>query len=157
MSSTSTSPPVGIASPGAVNLDASTTGTETCSSTSERSIERTSSSSACVPERSAGLECCALGAGPIDATEAEHLALRLKALSDPTRLQLLSHVAAQGCGDVCACDLTEPLGISQPTVSHHMKKLVDAGLLTRERKGRWAHYSLIPSAFAELRAFLDLT
>ncbi|MGO2586211.1 ArsR/SmtB family transcription factor [Brachybacterium tyrofermentans] len=111
----------------------------------------------CTPGERAPLDCCTLGVGPIDATEAEHLALRLKALSDPTRLQLLSHVAAQGCGDVCACDLTEPLGISQPTVSHHMKKLVDAGLLTREQKGRWAHYSVVPSAFAELRAFLDLT
>ena len=57
--------------------------------------------------------------------EAERIASLLKALSDPTRLRLLSHVAAQGCNSVCACDLTEPLGISQPTVSHHMKKLVD--------------------------------
>lgn len=109
------------------------------------------------PGSSAAVDCCALGTGPIGATEAEHLALRLKALSDPTRLQLLSHVAARGCGDVCACDLTEPLGISQPTVSHHMKKLVEAGLLTREQKGRWAHYSVVPSAFAELRDFLDLS
>ncbi|WP_263310264.1 ArsR/SmtB family transcription factor [Brachybacterium atlanticum] len=111
----------------------------------------------CHSDPSAEIDCCTLGAGPIDAAEAEHLAMRLKALSDPTRLQLLSHVTARGCGDVCACDLTEPLGISQPTVSHHMKKLVDAGLLTREQKGRWAHYSVIPSAFAELRAFLDLS
>ena len=111
----------------------------------------------CEPGSSAALDCCALGAGPIDVAEAEHLAVRLKALSDPTRLQLLSHVATRGCGDVCACDLTEPLGISQPTVSHHMKKLVEAGLLTREQKGRWAHYSVVPSAFAELRAFLDLS
>ena len=116
-----------------------------------------SSAASCEPGASAALDCCALGAGPIDAVEAEHLALRLKALADPTRLQLLSHVAARGCGDVCACDLTEPLSISQPTVSHHMKKLVEAGLLTREQKGRWAHYSVVPSAFAQLRAFLDLT
>ena len=102
-------------------------------------------------------DCCSLGGGPISAEEAEHLSARLKALSDPTRLQLLSHIAAGGCGDVCACDLAEPLGISQPTVSHHMKKLVEAGLLTREQRGRWAHYSVVPSAFAELRAFLDLT
>ena len=115
------------------------------------------SSTTCAPGSSAAIDCCALGTGPIDADEAEHLAARLKALSDPTRLQLLSHVAERGCGDVCACDLTEPLGISQPTVSHHMKKLVEAGLLTREQKGRWAHYSLVPAAFAELRAFLDLT
>lgn len=112
---------------------------------------------ACAPAPSGALDCCALGAGPIDAVEAEHLAGRLKALSDPTRLQLLAHVAARGCGDVCACDLAASQGISQPTVSHHMKKLVDAGLLTREQKGRWAHYSVVPSAFAELRAFLDLS
>src|SRR5690625_7632715 len=74
-------------------------------------------------------ECCTLSAGPVDPVDAERLASALKALSDPTRLRLLSHVAAQGCDSVCACDLTEPLGISQPTVSHHMKKLVDAGLL----------------------------
>ena len=101
-------------------------------------------------------ECCTLSAGPVDSVEAERIASLLKALSDPTRLRLLSHVAAQGCNSVCACDLTEPLGISQPTVSHHMKKLVDAGLLTREQKGRWAHYSVVPSAFAELRSFLDI-
>ncbi|ASK65603.1 transcriptional regulator [Brachybacterium avium] len=124
--------------------------------TPEHGAKPGSGASSCEPGASAALDCCALGAGPIGAAEAEHLALRLKALSDPTRLQLLSHVAARGCGDVCACDLTAPLGISQPTVSHHMKKLVEAGLLTREQKGRWAHYSVVPSAFAELRAFLDL-
>jgi ArsR family transcriptional regulator len=80
----------------------------------------------------------------------------LKALADPTRLRLLSHVAAQGCDTVCVCSLTDDLGISQPTVSHHMKKLVEAGLLTREQRGKWAHYSVVPGAFAELRAFLDL-
>ncbi|WP_193107091.1 helix-turn-helix transcriptional regulator [Brachybacterium sp. FME24] len=110
----------------------------------------------CTPGPSAE-DCCSLGGGPISGDEAENLSVRLKALSDPTRLQLLSHIAAGGCGDVCACDLAEPLGISQPTVSHHMKKLVDAGLLTREQKGRWAHYSVVPSAFAELRTFLDLS
>ena len=101
-------------------------------------------------------ECCSLSAGPVDTVDAERIASLFKALSAPTRLRLLSHVAAQGCESVCACDLTEPLGISQPTVSHHMKKLVDAGLLTREQNGRWAHYSVVPSAFAELRAFLDI-
>lgn len=80
----------------------------------------------------------------------------LKALADPMRLRLLSHVAASGCEAVCSCDLTEQLGISQPTVSHHMKKLVEAGLLTREQRGRWAHYTVIPEAFAQLRHILDL-
>ncbi|MGO1228616.1 MAG: ArsR/SmtB family transcription factor [Brachybacterium sp.] len=132
------------------------------SSTASRSVSISIRASAeapaesCEPGTSTADGCCVLGAGLIDVVEAEHLALRLKALSDPTRLQLLSHVAVRGCGDVCACDLAEPLGISQPTVSHHMKKLVEAGLLTREQKGRWAHYSVVPSAFAELRTFLDL-
>ncbi|MFC7375014.1 ArsR/SmtB family transcription factor [Brachybacterium sp. GCM10030267] len=102
-------------------------------------------------------DCCSLATGPIEADDAERLSARLKALSDPTRLQLLSHVAAGGCQSVCVCDLGEGLGISQPTVSHHMKKLVEAGLLTREQRGRWAHYAVVPSAFAELRAFLDLS
>ncbi|MCT2020260.1 MULTISPECIES: ArsR/SmtB family transcription factor [Kocuria] len=101
-------------------------------------------------------ECCSLSGGPMTVDDAQRIAGRLKALSDPTRLRLLSHVAAQGCGAVCVCDLTAMVGISQPTVSHHMKKLVDAGLLTREQHGKWAHYSVVPDAFAELRAFLDL-
>ena len=88
--------------------------------------------------------------------DAQRIAGRLKALSDPTRLRLLSHVAAQGCGAVCVCDLTAMVGISQPTVSHHLKKLVDAGLLTREQRGRWAHYTVIREAFDDLSGFLAL-
>lgn len=102
------------------------------------------------------VECCSLTSGPIGAEVAQRAAGMLKALADPMRLRLLSHVAAQGCEAVCACDLTEELGISQPTVSHHMKKLVDAGLLTREQRGKWAHYSVVPAAFAELRRMMDL-
>lgn len=100
--------------------------------------------------------CCSLTAAPLDVEHAGHMALKLKALSDPTRLRLLSHVAAQGCEAVCACDLTDELGISQPTVSHHLKKLVDAGLLTREQRGRWAHYTVIREAFDDLSGFLAL-
>lgn len=100
--------------------------------------------------------CCSLAERTIGADEAERAAGMLKALAEPMRLRLLSHVAAQGCESVCACDLTSELGISQPTVSHHMKKLVEAGLLTREQRGRWAHYSVIPEAFAELRQLLDV-
>ncbi|PLC11547.1 ArsR family transcriptional regulator [Kocuria flava] len=109
----------------------------------------------CAPS-APGAECCSLSGGPVTADDATRIAGRLKALSDPTRLRLLSHVAAQGCDAVCVCDLTAVVDISQPTVSHHMKKLVDAGLLTREQRGKWAHYSVVPTAFAELRAFLDL-
>ena len=101
-------------------------------------------------------ECCLLSKGPISADEAQRAAGMLKALADPMRLRLLSHIAAQGCGAVCACDLTDELGISQPTVSHHMKKLVDAGLLIREQRGKWAHYTVVPEAFAGLRRMLEL-
>ncbi|GAA4475058.1 metalloregulator ArsR/SmtB family transcription factor [Enteractinococcus fodinae] len=103
------------------------------------------------------VECCSLTEGPIEADQAQRLAAMFKALADPTRLRLLSHVTAQGCQDVCACDLTEELQITQPTVSHHMKKLVDAGLVTREQRGKWAHYSVVPGALEELRELLNLS
>src|SRR3712207_3240658 len=96
----------------------------------------------CVPG-APGAECWSLSSGPMTVDDAQQVAGRLKALADPTRLRLLSHVAAQGCAAVCACDLTGPLGISQPTVSHHLKKLVDAGLLVREQRGKWAHYTVV--------------
>lgn len=100
--------------------------------------------------------CCSMSAGPVDVPTAERMAVRFKALADPTRLRLLSHIAAQGCDSVCACDLLEVVDISQPTVSHHLKKLVDAGLLVREQRGRWAHYSVVRESFDELCGFLDL-
>ena len=102
-------------------------------------------------------ECCSLTDGPIEQHDADRFAGMLKALGDPTRLRLLSHVTDQGCQDVCACDLTDELGITQPTVSHHMKKLVDAGLITRQQRGKWAHYSVVPEAFDQLRNLLDVT
>ncbi|MBB3667251.1 ArsR/SmtB family transcription factor [Garicola koreensis] len=101
-------------------------------------------------------KCCSLLSGPLQPHDAERIAGTLKALADPTRLRVLSHVAAQGCDAVCACDLVEVLDISQPTISHHLKKLVEVGLLVREQRGRWAHYSVVREAFAELRNFLDL-
>lgn len=102
-------------------------------------------------------ECCSLSAVPVNAPTAERMATRLKALADPMRLRLLSHIAAQGCDSVCACDLLDVVEISQPTISHHLKKLVDAGLLTREQRGKWAHYTVVREAFADLCGFLDLT
>ncbi|GAA1054480.1 MULTISPECIES: ArsR/SmtB family transcription factor [Dietzia] len=101
--------------------------------------------------------CCIAGAnGPLTQAEAEAAAARFKALADPMRLRLLSHIAAAECDDVCVCTLTEPLGISQPTVSHHMKKLVEAGLVTREQRGRMAHYSIVPEAFSQIRDIVDV-
>src|SRR5687768_11331705 len=87
--------------------------------------------------------CCSpLGAGALDEAQADDLAGIFKVLADPARLRLLSMVAPAETGEVCACDLVEPLGRSQPTVSHHMSVLVDAGLVTREKRGKWAWYRL---------------
>ena len=87
--------------------------------------------------------------------EAATLAVGFKALSDPARLRLISLVAAHAGQEACVCDLTEPVGLSQPTVSHHLKLLVEAGILTREQRGKWAYYKLVPNtlnALAELIA-----
>ena len=99
--------------------------------------------------------CCAPIVGDvISAADAETLARRLKALAEPTRLRLLSLVAAHSGGEACVCDLTEPVGLTQPTVSHHLKVLVDAGLLTRDKRGVWAYYALVPGALDTLAAIL---
>jgi len=82
------------------------------------------------------------------------LARTVKALADPTRLRLVSLVAAHG-GEACVCDLTEPVGLSQPTVSHHMKQLVEAGLATREQRGKWAFYRVAPEVMRSLAAALQ--
>lgn len=108
------------------------------------------------PRLATAAECCASGSTPLGVSDTDRMATMLKALSDPTRLRVLSHVVAQGCDAVCACDLIDVLDISQPTISHHLKKLVDAGLLTREQRGRWAHYTVVRDTFAELRQFLSL-
>ncbi|WP_460603101.1 ArsR/SmtB family transcription factor [Jatrophihabitans fulvus] len=99
--------------------------------------------------------CCSpLTAGALDVDAAERLARVFKALSDPTRIRLLSLIAAADSGEACICDLTEPVGLSQPTVSHHMKSLVDAGLVTREQRGRWAFYAVVPEALQGASAAL---
>jgi len=93
--------------------------------------------------------CCApLAEPPLDGDAAVALAHQLKALADPARLQLLSIVLASG--SACICDLIEPVGLSQPTVSHHMRVLVDAGLLTREKRGKWVHFSVNAQALRDL-------
>lgn len=90
--------------------------------------------------------CTPVTGGVLDLQEAERIAHTFKALGDPTRLRLLSLIAASDGGEACICDLTEPVGLSQPTVSHHMKLLVDAGLATREQRGRWAYFRVVPAA-----------
>jgi len=99
--------------------------------------------------------CCApLVREPLSVADADRLARTLKAVADPARLRLLSLVAAHEGGEACVCDLTDPIGLSQPTVSHHLKVLVDAGLLTRDKRGVWAYYALVPTALDALAAAL---
>lgn len=99
----------------------------------------------------AGDECVSLAAEPVARPEAERLAKLLKAVADPARIQLLSIVHAAPDGEACVCDLIEPLGLTQPTVSHHLKVLTDAGVLTRERRGTWAYFRLVPERWRALR------
>jgi ArsR family transcriptional regulator, arsenate/arsenite/antimonite-responsive transcriptional repressor len=98
--------------------------------------------------------CTPLLREPITADQAADLARLLKALADPTRLRLVSMVAAHDGGEACVCELTEPLGLTQPTISHHLKILVDAGIFTRDKRGVWAYYALVPAALDALSAVL---
>ena len=91
---------------------------------------------------------------PLTASQAADLATLLKALADPTRLRLVSMVAAHEGGEACVCELTEPLGLTQPTISHHLKVLIDAGILTRDKRGVWAYYALVPGALDAVAALL---
>jgi ArsR family transcriptional regulator, arsenate/arsenite/antimonite-responsive transcriptional repressor len=105
---------------------------------------------------SAMIECCApLAADALSNEEAAATAELFKALSDPARVRIVNLLASAGEA-VCACNLNEPVGLSQPTVSHHLKKLVDAGLLAREQRGKWAYFSLRPDAIEKLAAVADL-
>jgi ArsR family transcriptional regulator, arsenate/arsenite/antimonite-responsive transcriptional repressor len=100
--------------------------------------------------------CCApLGAAGLSDDQAEATARLFKALADPHRVKIVNLLATSP-DPVCVCEFTAPLGLSQPTVSHHLKKLMDAGLLDREQRGTWAYYSLRPDALAGLAAALDL-
>lgn len=110
---------------------------------------------AMLPVIESSTECCA-AAGPalLAADRASLLADQFKALADPTRVRLLALIAAAPDGTACACHLPDELGISQPTLSHHLKKLTSAGLVTREQRGRWAHYTASAEALAALRGFL---
>ena len=99
--------------------------------------------------------CCSVATGePMPAEDAETLARALKALADPARLRLISMIAAHEDAESCVCDLTEPLGLSQPTVSHHLKVLTDAGFLTRSKRGTWAYYRLAPESLEKVSSLL---
>lgn len=91
---------------------------------------------------------------PMDRASAAGLAKLFKAVSDPARLQVLALIRASESGELCACDFPAALGLSQPTVSHHLKILTEAGLLARRQEGTWAHFRLIPERLDELAAAL---
>jgi ArsR family transcriptional regulator, arsenate/arsenite/antimonite-responsive transcriptional repressor len=100
-------------------------------------------------------ECCApVVRQVITPDEASTLSAGFKALSDPARLRLISLVAAHPDQEACVCDLTEPVGLSQPTVSHHLKLLVEAGILSREQRGKWAYYKLVPDTLNALAGLI---
>lgn len=90
--------------------------------------------------------CTPRAASALPLAEAERIARLFKALGDPTRIRLLSLISSAAGGEACICDLTDPVGLSQGTVSHHMKLLADAGLVTREQRGKWAYFSLADGA-----------
>lgn len=105
---------------------------------------------------SEGLEACSpsILASPLPEAEASELARNFAALADPARLRLFSLIAAQPEGEVCACALVEPLGRSQPTVSHHLRVLYEAGLVDREKRGTWVWYRARPERLEALRSTL---
>ncbi|WP_328404091.1 metalloregulator ArsR/SmtB family transcription factor [Streptomyces sp. NBC_00390] len=111
----------------------------------ETAVEATET---CTP----GLSCLL-----IDREEAERLAVMLKAIADPTRLQLLRLIERAPAGEACVCDLTDCLGLRQPTVSHHLKLMTEAGLLDRERRGTWVWYSVNVEGLRRVRDILDPT
>lgn len=107
-------------------------------------IDAPTADGCCAPEADAGM--------PRD--EAERLAKVGKALGDPTRVRLLSLIAAGARGEACVCDLTAPVGLSQGTVSHHMRVLAEAGLVEREQRGKWAYYSVVRGTLEQTAAVL---
>ncbi|WP_284302974.1 ArsR/SmtB family transcription factor [Mobilicoccus caccae] len=115
------------------------------------------SAPATAPAAAPGIDdtCCAASDDALmEADRAACLAAVFKALSDPTRVRLVGYLASAQGGTVCACHLPDRLGISQPTLSHHLKKLTAAGIITREQRGRWAHYAVVPKVLDVARDYL---
>lgn len=102
------------------------------------------------------MDCCTpVFAGVLEADDAVRTADLLAALADPVRLRIVSMLAAAPEGAACGCELEDPLGLTQPTVSHHLRILREAGLVVGERRGRWVHYSVVPERLAEIRDALS--
>ena len=102
-----------------------------------------------VPTNTTPIGSCCTPGNAIDDATAHGLAKVFKALGDPTRVKLLFMIVGSSAGEMCVCDLTDPVGLSQPTVSHHMKLLVEAGLVTREQRGKWAYYQPTTGTLAD--------
>lgn len=103
--------------------------------------------------------CCVtppLLSEPLTEPAAVEMARKLKALADPVRLRLFSAIASHSGGEACVCDISGGIDVSQPTVSHHLKVLRDAGLLTSERRASWVYYAVVPDALRDIAALLDL-
>ena len=109
------------------------------------------------PVPTAAASCSPLTEAPLSVAESEQLAQRLKAVAEPARLRLLSLLLASKDHEACTCDLTAPLGLSQPTVSHHLRKLAENGLVVAERRGRWTYYRVAREALAGIAAVLAPT
>ena len=99
--------------------------------------------------------CCSVVSARVAPEDAKRLADGFKALADPVRLTIYSLIASQPTGEMCACDLVTPSGKSQPTVSHHLKTLYEAGLVEREKRGSWVWYRAVPDRLSELRSALE--
>jgi ArsR family transcriptional regulator len=107
-------------------------------------------------ERDDLLACCSpLAREPLTAEAAADLASVLKAIADGTRLRLLSLIQSHEDGEACVCELTEPIGLTQPTVSHHLRVLLDAGLVTKSKRGTWAYYRAVPDRLAALATVIS--
>ena len=98
------------------------------------------------------VDCCSLLDAPISERRADELAAAFAALADPVRLRLFSMIAS--AGTACSCNLVEPIGKSQPTVSHHTKVLAEAGLITGEKVGRWVNWTVVPARLEQIRTAL---
>jgi ArsR family transcriptional regulator len=107
-----------------------------------------------LPVRDVAACCSPLTREAISEENATNLASSLRAIADPARLRIISMVAAHEDAEACVCDLTEPLGLGQPTVSHHLRILVEAGYLTRSKRGTWAYYTLVPGALDSVARLL---
>ncbi|MBT2415523.1 winged helix-turn-helix transcriptional regulator [Streptomyces sp. ISL-12] len=106
------------------------------------------------PDAAASWCCRPLGTEELSAADAERIAVMFKALSDPVRLRLFSKIAAQPAGEACVCDIQD-VGVSQPTVSHHLRKLREAGLLESERRASWVYYRVAPGVLAAMAGLLS--